>query len=216
MPIKFRLPGARLVSSRAAVLCLAGAGAIVALLLFAGRFLYVEDPLQPSDAILVFAGTFAERPLEAADLYRRGYAPLIVLTREAPERAERWLAERGLEVPGRAEIARDLLLRQGVPAAAILVAAAPVDSTSEEAAAFATVARARHWRRVIGVTSRMHTRRARMALRRALRPAGVTVLIHASLYDDTDPGHWWRRRADIRTFVIEFEKYVAYLIGAAG
>ena len=214
MPTKFRLPGARLVSSRGAVFCLAGTGAVLAILLLGGRFLYVEDPLQPSDAILVFSGTFAERPLEAGELYRSGYAPLIVLTREVPDGGQRWLARRGIAIPDRADAARDLLLRRGVPAGAVMIPAAANDSTADEASVFASLIHSHHWRCVIVVTSKMHTRRARMALKHAVNDGGVTVLVRASRFDDADPAQWWRRRADARALVIELEKYVAYWIGS--
>jgi hypothetical protein len=108
MPTKFCLPGARLVSSRVLGFCLAGTGALLAIFLLAGRFLYVEDSLQPPDAILVFAGTFAERPLEARDLYRRGYAPIIVLSREMPDSGQQWLNSHAIAVPDRADMIRDL------------------------------------------------------------------------------------------------------------
>lgn len=44
-----------------------------------GRFMAAEDPLERADAIFVFAGSYIERPLEAADLYLDGYAPNIGL-----------------------------------------------------------------------------------------------------------------------------------------
>jgi uncharacterized SAM-binding protein YcdF (DUF218 family) len=147
MPTEFRLPGARLASSRLLVLCLAGAGAILAILVPAGRFLYVDDPLQPADAILVFSGTVAERPLEAGDLYRRGYAPRIVLTHESPDGGQVWLARQGIAVPDGASRARDFLIRLGVPADAVVVPDAQVDSTSEAAAAFASLIRTRQFGR---------------------------------------------------------------------
>lgn len=213
MSFPFRLPGARLVRSRVFVLCLAGLGAILAILPFAGRFLYVEDPLQRSDAILVFSGTFADRPLEADDLYRSGYAPVIVLTREAPDGGQAALARRAIPFADRADLARDLLQRLGVPPDAILILAGPHDSTADEARSFAHLVRSRNWHRVIVVTSKMHTRRARIALRREMKGTDVVLVMRASRYDRADPVHWWRRRSDIRSGIFELEKVVAYLIG---
>jgi hypothetical protein len=46
---------------------------------YGGRFLQHEDPLQKSDAILVLAGARVERALEAVDLYKEGWAPLIIV-----------------------------------------------------------------------------------------------------------------------------------------
>jgi uncharacterized SAM-binding protein YcdF (DUF218 family) len=52
-----------------------------------GSFLATEDPLEHADAIFVFAGTRAERPLEAFDLWKEGYAPRVVVTRAVAEQA---------------------------------------------------------------------------------------------------------------------------------
>ena len=54
--------------------------AAVWFLYYGGRYLQHEDPLQKADAIFVLAGTRAERPLEAIDLYKEGYAPIVVLS----------------------------------------------------------------------------------------------------------------------------------------
>jgi uncharacterized SAM-binding protein YcdF (DUF218 family) len=191
-------------------------GAILAFLPLAGRVLQVEDSLQRSDAILVFAGTFAERPLEACDLYHDGYAPIVVLTREAPDGGQAALARRAIAFEDRADLARSLLVRLGVPLSAIVTLNKPHDSTLDEARSFAGLVRSRGWRRVIVVTSKMHTRRARLALERELRGTDVTVLMRASRYDTADPAHWWRRRADVRSMVFELEKFLAYLVGVSG
>src|ERR1700682_3697500 len=45
-----------------------------------GRWLVVEDPLQKTDAIAVLSGRMPSRALEAARLYRAGYAPEVWLT----------------------------------------------------------------------------------------------------------------------------------------
>ncbi len=191
-------------------------GAVLAILPFIGRFLYIEDSLQHADAILVFAGTFAERPLEAGELYLAGFAPTIVLTREAPDGGQEALKGRGLSMPDRADEARDILLRVGVPQSAILVLGYPHDSTAGEARSFRTVIAGHRWRRVIVVTSKMHTRRAMMAMKRACRGLDVDILVRASRYDRSDPAHWWRRRSDARTLLFEAEKYVLYWLGASG
>jgi uncharacterized SAM-binding protein YcdF (DUF218 family) len=147
------------------------------------------------------------------DLYRSSYAPVIVLTREAPDGGQVALARRSVPFADRAELARDLLQRLGVPPQAIVTLEGPHDSTADEARSFGRLVRTRSWRRVIVVTSKMHTRRARLAIVRALGGTNVTVLMRASRYDDADPVHWWRRRADVRATIFEFEKLVAYLIG---
>lgn len=43
-------------------------------------FLSVHDPLEPSDAIFLFGGPYAEAATQAARLYQRGLAPTILVT----------------------------------------------------------------------------------------------------------------------------------------
>ena len=49
-------------------------------LLYVGRWLVVEDPLEKAQAIIVLSGRMPVRALEAAKLFRNGYAPKIWLT----------------------------------------------------------------------------------------------------------------------------------------
>jgi uncharacterized SAM-binding protein YcdF (DUF218 family) len=227
MPRNFRLPSARRgtrgvitvgvprrVSSWLLIFCLGGLAIAAACAPFLGRLLWREDPLQPADAILVLSGTIAERPLEAFDLYRAHLAPLIVLTREAPDGAQLALARRQVPVMDKTDWARDLFMRLGVPADAILVAEGAHDSTADEGRSFRALIQQRRWHRVIVVTSKMHTRRARMTMTRLWKGLDVEVVMHASRYDDTDPAHWWRRRHDAKVVVIELQKYLMYWVGA--
>ena len=70
-----------------------------------------------------------------------------------------------------------------------------------------------HWRRVIIVTSKYHTRRAGFAFRRGLAGTGAEVIMRASRYDPSDPARWWRYRPDFRFAASEFQKLIAYRLG---
>ncbi len=52
----------------------------------------------------------------------------------------------------------------------------------------------------------MHTRRARLALRRQLTPHGIELVMRGSRYDSMDPEHWWRDREDLRFTLFEYQK----------
>src|SRR6059058_6253137 len=85
-------------------LVLALAAVSAAAVSLAGRLLVVADPLPPStDAIVVLAGSIPTRVLEAADLYRAGLAPRVVVTRERLARGESVLRARS----PRARVGRD-------------------------------------------------------------------------------------------------------------
>jgi uncharacterized SAM-binding protein YcdF (DUF218 family) len=178
-----------------------------------GSYLYAEDRLQRGDAILVLAGTRMERPLEAADLFLQGYAARVVLTEDRPDNGIVTLERRGLEFPTNAEMARDVMLRLGVPATAVEILPEIHDNTAQEADTFRRVALARGWKRLIVVTSKFHTRRAGYAVRRALNGSGIEVIMRASRYDAADPHHWWRTRTDVRWAASESQKLLAYALG---
>jgi len=196
-----------------ALLMVAGA---VWLLTYGGRFLQHEDPLQQADAIFVLAGTRVERPLEAVDLYKEGWAPRIVLSPgRIEEPAELILRARGIRVPSDFELSRDVSVKLGVPASAIVAVDGYVDNTAQEANLLRAVVIANHWHRVIVVTSKFHVRRAGFAFRRGLADTATTAIMRASRYDTADPAHWWRSRADVRFAASEWEKLILYWLGLA-
>jgi uncharacterized SAM-binding protein YcdF (DUF218 family) len=178
-----------------------------------GAFLHAEDPLQHADAICVLAGTRMERPLEAVDLYLERWAPRIVLTEDAPDSGIIALERRGLRFPSEAEIARDTIVRLGVPAHAVTVVRDIHDSTAHEAHTFRSLAQSGGWRRIVIVTSKYHTRRAGFAIRRELKGSGVEVIVRASRYDPSDPEHWWRTRGGMRWTASETQKLIVYALG---
>ena len=183
------------------------------LLLEGGRFLQHEDPLEHADAIVVLAGTRLERPLEGADLYKAGWAPLIVISPGRPEPSVRMIRARGIPFPLESEQQRDTLIRLGVPASAIMADDGFVDNTASEANLVRDLVIARHWHRVIVVTSKFHVRRAGFAFRRGLEGTGARPLMRASHYDPSDPANWWRTRADVRFGLSEWGKLVLYWLG---
>lgn len=178
-----------------------------------GTFLAREDPLVKADAIFLFAGSQAERPLEAVDLFRSGYAPLIVLTRPTEESAINVLAQRGIILPTRFSLTRDVLRKLDVPDQAILVPDRVHDNTAQESETLRELATSRRWSRVILVSSKYHLRRVRMASRRALRGTNVEIIVHASRYDPAQPERWWQHRSDLRQMLWELPKLLGYAVG---
>lgn len=178
-----------------------------------GVFLAREDPIEKADAIFVLAGTSMRRQLEGADLYLAGFSPRIVLSRETPERGLQELRARGIALDDDVARVRDVFLRLGIPADAILTPDRIHDSTAAEAVTLRELVQAHAWRRVIVVTSRYHLRRAGYALRRELRGSPAEVLMHPTRYERFEPERWWRRRSDIREIIPEVPKLLAYVLG---
>ncbi len=183
---------------------------------YGGRHLQHEDHLVKADAIFVLAGTRLERPLEAVDLFKEGYAPVVVLSPGRPEPGERLVRARGIRFPTDAELVRDAMVQMGIPAAAVVATDGYVDNTAQEANLLRGMVQARGWRRVIVITSKYHTRRTAFAFRRGLEGTGAQAVIRASRHDPSDPARWWRFRADFRFVTNEWQKLIAYRLGLGG
>jgi uncharacterized SAM-binding protein YcdF (DUF218 family) len=198
-----------------AVLVLALIGAAW-LFVYGGRFLQHDDPLQKADAIFVLAGTRLERPLEGLELYKEGYAPVIILSPGQAEAGEEVLRQRGIRFPSDVELELEALIQMGLPRAAILPTSGYVDNTAQEATLLRAMVKAHGWHRVIVVTSKYHTRRAGFAFRRGLAGTGAEVVMRASRYDPSDPAHWVLRRRDVRFAISEWMKLILYRLGLEG
>lgn len=178
-----------------------------------GAWLVREDPLTKADAIYVLGGTVFERPLEARDLYAAGWAPIIVLTQQRADWGELWLAEQGITFESGVKQQVDLLERLGVPRGAVEIIGEQ-DSTADEADALLELIRLRGWSRVIVVTSKQHTRRAGLAMRRVIGNNG-RVVVRASRYDRSDVDRWWANRSTLRFTLFETQRLMAYWVGLA-
>jgi uncharacterized SAM-binding protein YcdF (DUF218 family) len=209
VPPRIALPGGRFrryIFAGLLLLAIAGTYAFVNV----GRWLSPQTPLEKADAIFILAGTVAERPLEAADLYKDGYAPHILVTRDLPEPAVIIAGTRGAALPQRFELNLEMLKKLGVPESALVVPERVHDNTASEAETLREVAAQMGWKRVIVVTSTYHLRRVAIACRRQLRGTGIQIVLRATRYDPAVPDRWWTRRSDIRWVVSEVPKVVAY------
>jgi uncharacterized SAM-binding protein YcdF (DUF218 family) len=101
----------------------------------------------------------------------------------------------------------------GVPPEAIDEVTAEQVATANEVEELSHVAAARGWHRIIVVTSKLHTARVALAMRRRLGPDGREVIVRASRYDDAEVDRWWSNRSDLRFTLFESQKLLAYWLG---
>ena len=177
-------------------------GLLLAVVIFfgVGRWLVVEDPLVKARAIVVLSGAMPLRAIEAAKLYREGYAPEIWLTHSS-EPGE-MLEEMGIPFAGEDHYNSLVLIHEGVPAEAIHVLEPPIVNTVDEIkAAAAALAREKDGM-VILVTTKTHTRRVGLLWRR-LAPGQGRAIVRAAGGDPFDPRHWWRTTSDALDVVRE-------------
>lgn len=179
------------------------------LLRFAGRQLVDVDPPQRSDAILVTASSL-DRVVEAAELYRQGIAPQVLLTVPPRDNAERFLLSRDIAVDLNEVRRKRILEALGVHGEAIVFLPDLVGSTADEARAFAKWADGRPIQSLTIVTSPYHTARTRLTFEHMLDGKPIAVRLHAATLTPFDPETWWQDRDRLRNGIIELQKLVYY------
>ncbi len=165
-----------------------------------GRWLVVEAPLDHAQAIAVLSGRMPVRALEAAQLYRQGYAKEIWLTHSTEPGKS--LESLGVPYVGEEIYNTKILVHEGVPAAAIRVLEPPILNTADEIVVINAAINAAPLRVVIIVTTKAHTRRVR-ALWRSLTRDQSRAIVRAASADPYDADHWWRSTRDALDVVRE-------------
>jgi hypothetical protein len=165
----------------------------LALMLGIGHWLVKEDPLQKANAIAVLSGNFPARALEAASLYRNGYAGEIWLTHPGPQSDA--LTQMGIRYPSEADFNYQVLRRRGVPAKAIHILDSQIINTSDELEVISSALQQKNNASVIVVTNKAHTRRVH-ELWNKFDSARGKLIVHGLTNDDFDPSAWWTRTAD--------------------
>src|SRR5256885_4501316 len=172
------------------ILCLVIAGTLLCI----GRWLVVEDPLDKVPAIVVLSGRMPVRAIEAAKLYRAGYAAQIWLTCSHEPTAS-------LQALHIAYIGEDfynarVLMHEGVPSNAIHVLEPSVDNTVDEVRVIIERLARENASAVIIVTTKAHTRRVR-TLWNKLSDGHRRAIVRAAGDDPFEPAHWWRTSSDV-------------------
>ena len=170
-------------------------------------YLIIDDRLQPADVIFLLNSEFDTRPFRAAELYKQGLAPVIVIARAENSRA----VELGL-VPNDTVISVGVMEKLGVPPGKIVVLpfAGGVTSTFDEAAVFRQYAEANRIQRIILVTSAFHTRRARWIFEKTLAGVPVTLEMAAVPYAGFDQTDWWKNEDGLIRLNNEYIKLFLY------
>lgn len=172
-------------------------------------FLTVEDDAQRSDAIFLLSGGYESRPFHAASLYKQGFAPMILITREGDTRT----TQLGL-YPNATDVAVEILKTFGVRESDIVVLSVQggAHSTGDEGMVFAKYAREHAIRSTIIVTSSHHTRRTRWAVRRALGDQPLTLRFFSAPDPLFNESNWWKTESGLVAYVNEYLKFIYYVV----
>jgi len=166
---------------------------VVILLLAAtrvGDWLVVQDPLQPASAIVVLGGQVPFRAMEAAAIYRQGWAHEVWLTQRVVHPEDIALKRLGISALTEDTYSEQVLERLGVPAGAIRRLDERVQNTADEVRLIDNEMRRISGSRVIIVTSKVHTRRVKV-IWKMLNRGGPIAIVRFATSDPSDPDHWW-------------------------
>ena len=160
---------------------------LAALVPWLPRLLTDTEPVPAhADALFVFAGDVPDRPRCAAELYKRGVAPLVVFG------GSRVLAELvAVDRPMTdAAVNATVAMQAGLPIEAAVVLPEGT-STWEDAGVLRRWAEREGKQTLVAVTSPIHSRRARLTLDLAARASGLDVAV-VSCSEPAGPGSlWW-------------------------
>lgn len=177
-----------------------------------GRWLVDPDPLQHARAIVVLSGRLPYRAMEAAEIYRQGWAPEVWLYQDAPDVADAALAKLGIRHPSEAEYDQQVLERLGIPKGAIRILEPPTTNTVSEATLVAEELRRQGGDTAILVTSPLHTRRAK-AIWHIVVGGHPQAILRYDSSEPCDPDHWWRATEDVQAVVHELLGLVNTYLG---
>jgi uncharacterized SAM-binding protein YcdF (DUF218 family) len=167
----------------------------------------VHQNVEPSDAILVLGGDVWPRALGAARLYRRGYAPVILISEPQidPSSSSRIALD--------TKLVEQILFNNGVPKEAMAVLRSKSSGTYGEAVALRDWVRLNGMHKVIVPTGILYTRRVSWIFQRLLSGTGgevrVFALQPAEYYTQLD---WWRDKHGLLDFQKEIIKFAYYWI----
>jgi uncharacterized SAM-binding protein YcdF (DUF218 family) len=187
------------------------AGSLIAWV--AAEALIVSSELAHADALVVLAGssTYLERTHRAAELFKDGRAPKIILTNDDVKSG--WSAEEERN-PLFVERAAAELKRLGLSGQMIEVLPGRVVSTHDEAVRLRQYASERGLRSILIVTSAYQSRRALWTFRRVFKGSDIVIGL-----DPVAPGQqaptsttWWRHRLGWKLVPGEYGKMIYYWI----
>lgn len=175
------------------------------------RALILSAPLNSADAIVVLSGssTYVERTHKAAELYRQGRAPLVLLTNDNMRGGWSSAQQRN---PYFVERATDELIEQGVPAEKIRIVPGLASGTHEEVLLVKDYTTAQGLRSILVVTSAYHSRRALRTLRQNFNGMGTTIGLEPVPpgWQTPAPAFWWLRFQGWRSVGAEYVKLIYY------
>jgi hypothetical protein len=176
----------------------------------AGWALVVKDePVTLADIIVLSIDSGGAGALEAADLVHSGVSKRVAVFQDPPGGEGLEFIHRGLayEDAGAKQIRQLKML--GVTDVTQI---SRVVGTESEGQALPQWSDERHFRSMVVVAAKDHSRRLRRVLDRGMKGHPTQVTVRAARYSSFDPDRWWQTRGGVRTETVELQKLLLDIV----
>ncbi|MBW1769206.1 MAG: YdcF family protein, partial [Deltaproteobacteria bacterium] len=178
-----------------------------------GRFLVFDEDSVPSDAVIVLntGVEYSPRLIEAARLFRDGFARKVVINGNRKTDVLRGLEKRGFKrcCTWYEDSLRILSLYGVSRDKVVYISAEDAYDTVTEAEAVGKELLKKGFTRIIITTSKYHTRRARYIWKK-MYGGKLAICSVSAKTDPYDPRGWWRQGRQVRWVLAEYGAWVYY------
>ncbi len=164
-----------------------------------------EDALQNSEAIFVLSGGSYDRGNEAARLFSAGYSNSIVCTGGNPYLELKVFNIDTLE----SDMAVANLKRLNIPDSCVTQLKYGT-STREEFDTIIDFCNQHHLKRIIVLSSRLHTARVNSVFRKKMEESGIELILHGAPSSRFDEYRWWESEDGLIAVNNEWIKAIYY------
>lgn len=165
-----------------------------------GNWLVVSDSLEPADVIVVLGGETGERVQEAVKLYKRGYAPKLLMSGGPLAWRLSYAQIMGAQARYLGVSSKDIILED------------QSFSTLDNAYYSLLLVRKNKFNKVIVVTSPSHTRRAKRVFDKYFSDYDIKLMVHPVPKSKFKLSKWWQRHEDTQRVFREYSSLFYYFL----
>jgi len=181
------------------------------ILISISNFLITEDKLQKADAIVVLNGKTPARILQAIDIYKQGYAPIIIIDYVSHPESYIYLKRKGIKLQLEPDVNKYIAIEFGVPESSFIILNDYATSTYDEINDIYEYCKKNAIKSIILVTSKYHMLRVKKILKR-LTDNEFKYYIVSTDYEAYKPYNWWKYRSYMRDTLLEYQKLLYFYI----
>lgn len=174
-----------------------------------GRYLVVRNKLNQSDIIIVPTGDLRYRVPHSVEVYKQGYSNKIVFVNTISFDCEVVSSKTQEIIFGKAQLNKKEAIKLGVPEEDIIILEGNAQSTRDEAIIFRDYLKINNdIESIILVTSKYHSRRAKIIFTKVLNKLNRETIIYSSPseYDPFNEDRWWKNKNDVEAVFWEYLK----------